>query len=89
MTPLGSTSFESSPHSLPPEQLGYLDESGLDEALQRDYGRAPRGTRVRGEVSGKRTQRLSLIATYQHQTLTAPMCFDGYCDTEVFNQSLD
>lgn len=67
----------------------YLDESGLDDTLQRDYGRAPRGTRVMGEVSGKRTQRISLIAAYQHHALTAPMCFDGYCDTEVFNHWIE
>ena len=63
----------------------YLDESGVDASLHRPYGRAPRGTKVMGEVSGTRVHRISLIAALNGSRLLAPMRFEGYCDTQVFN----
>ena len=68
-----------------PTELVYLDESGVDEALHRSYARAPRGTKVVGEVSGTHAERISLIAALNASQLLAPMRFAGYCDTTVFN----
>ncbi len=62
-----------------------MDESGIEEPLYRPFGRAPRGTHVYGEISGRTTYRLSLIAALNQSHLLAPMRFEGYCDTEVFN----
>ena len=72
-----------------PNDLVYLDESGVDEALHRPYARAPRGTHVLGEISGAKTQRISLIAALNGSQLLAPMRFEGYCDTGVFNAWLE
>jgi transposase len=72
-----------------PNALVYLDESGVDEALHRPYARAPRGTKVLGEISGAKTQRSSLIAALNASHLLAPMRFEGYCDTAVFNAWLE
>jgi len=72
-----------------PDTLVYLDESGVDEALHRPYARAPRGTPVQGEVSGTKAQRISLIAAIHDARLFAPMRFEGYCDTLVFNAWLE
>lgn len=77
--------FQEELQTLEPESLVYLDESGVDATLHRPYGRAPQGTRVMGEVSGTRAQRLSLIAALNGSHLLAPMRFEGYCDTKVFN----
>ncbi len=77
--------FQEELRALNPETLVYLDESGVDASLHRPYGRAPRGTPVMGEVSGTRAQRLSLIAALKGSRLLAPMRFEGYCDTQVFN----
>jgi len=63
----------------------YLDESGVDDTIHREYGRALRGKEVSGEVSGKKTERLSMIAGLRENKLTAPFRFNGYCDTDVFN----
>jgi len=68
-----------------PTSLVYLDESGVEETLQRPYARAPRGTKITGEVSGAHTHRISLIAALHESRLLAPMRFEGYCDTLVFN----
>ncbi len=35
--------------------------------------------------SGKKTQRVSMIAALNKEKIVAPMTFEGYCDTEVFN----
>ena len=44
--------------------LVYLDESGIDESLTRDYARAERGKQVISELRGNKTQRTSMIATW-------------------------
>ncbi len=72
-----------------PTALVYLDESGVDDALHRPSARAPRGTPVLGEVSGTHTHRISLIAALRESQLLAPMRFEGYCDTLVFNAWLE
>lgn len=61
----------------------------MDDALHRPYARAPRGTKVLGEVSGAHTHRISLIAALRESQLLAPMRFEGYCDTLVFNAWLE
>ncbi len=81
--------FQKELERLEPETLGYLDESGVDASLHRPYGRAPRGTKVMGEVSGTRAHRMSLIAALNGSHLLAPMRFEGYCDTQVFNAWLE
>lgn len=42
-----------------------------------------------GEVSGTRAHRLSLITALNGSHLLAPMRFEGYCDTYVFNTWLE
>lgn len=61
----------------------YLDESGVDETLYRQYARSQRGVKVFGEVHGKKTNRLSVIAALNQKKLMAPFRFEGYCDSDV------
>ena len=65
----------------------YLDESGIDPRIQRDYARATRGKKVISEVYGKREKRTSLIAAYlpQSKSLIAPYVFEGNTDSKRFN----
>jgi transposase len=67
------------------EDLVYVDESGMDAALMRPYGRSQRGDKILCDVSGKRGQRISIIAAYGAKKLKAPLRFEGYTDTTVFN----
>ena len=39
---------------MPAEAMVYVDESALEQAIQREYGYALKGQRLPGEVSGKR-----------------------------------
>lgn len=72
-----------------PNDLVSLAESGVDDALHRPSARAPRGTQVLGDVSGTHTHRIRLIAALRESQLLAPMRFEGYCDTLVFNAWLE
>ena len=68
---------------LAPARVYYLDESGVDHRLYREYGRAPKGERIYEAVAGKRRERTSVIAAAQHGKLVAPLTFEGTCTTEV------
>jgi hypothetical protein len=74
-----------------PADLIYLDESGIDANLQRNYARAIRGKQVISEVCGKKTARTSMIAAWvQHKkSLIAPYVFSGYTDSKRFNDWLE
>lgn len=63
----------------------YLDESGINRYMFRGYGRSPRGEKIIGEVSGNRFARESFISALSEGKFLAPMCFQGTCNTELFN----
>ena len=66
-----------------------MDESGINEYLQRKNGRAKRGRRVYGAVSGNRYQRESFIAAKNQSRILAPFCYTGTCNTSLFNTWLE
>lgn len=74
-----------------PGKLVWLDESGIDEFLQRDYARSKRGKQVISEVYGRKYGRISMIAAWlsQQKELIAPYVFDGYTDSKRFNGWLE
>jgi len=63
----------------------YLDESGINKYLYRNYGRGLRGKQVAGEISGMRFARESFISALSFGKFLSPMCFQGTCNTELFN----
>lgn len=73
--------------TLDPGEIVYIDESGIDESLQRQYARSKRGKQVISEVYGKRTERTSMIAGWHHDArkIIAPYVFNGYTDAKRFN----
>ncbi len=40
--------------ALPSENLVFVDETGIDSYIYREFGRAPRGQKTNGKISGKR-----------------------------------
>ena len=66
----------------------YIDESGFDEKLRRDYARAPRGEQIVVDVKGKRAQRVNIIAGLFNHQLIAPFMFQGYTKATLFNKWL-
>ncbi len=69
----------------PIDKLVYIDESGIDKFISREYGWATKGQKVYGEVSGKRYARESFIAGLNNGQIIAPFCYKGTCDTNLFN----
>ena len=70
---------------IPEENRVYIDESGVDKYLQREYARAPRGSQIFEAISGKRYARESFIAAKVEFRIVAPFCYTGTCDTLLFN----
>lgn len=61
----------------------YVDETGFDAPVIREYGYTAIGQRLNGERTGKRFARTSLIAGLKQGECVAPMEFKGYCNTNV------
>lgn len=83
--------FKAEIERLNSDDVVYLDESGIDPRLIRDYARSARGKQVHADVSGKREKRTSLIAAWlpQAKKLIAPYVFDGTTDATRFNGWLE
>lgn len=68
--------------------LIYLDESGFDMNMKKEFGWKERGKRLYDNKSGNRNgKRITVISAYSNalKTLVSPMFFDGNTDTEIFN----
>jgi len=71
--------------SLPEDsELYYADESGFDEYYYREYGYAPRGEKVYGEISGKKFARTSVVAAKRGDEIVAPFAFNGAMTADLF-----
>ena len=77
---------------IPKENLIYLDKSGFDLNMKKEYGWKAKGQRLYDKKSGNRkNKRITVISAYSNQTknLIAPMYFEGNTDTEIFNQWIE
>ena len=82
---LGSFAIKKALEKIPEKDRVYVDESGINEYLQRKNGRAHKGCKVYGAVSGNRYQRESFIAAKNQSRIFAPFCYTGTCNTSLFN----
>ena len=62
----------------------FIDESGVNLALTRLYGRAPRGERARGSVPINYGSNLTIIGALGASGLNALMTVDGATDGDIF-----
>ncbi len=70
--------------TLPPEKIVYLDESGMDNRDEYDYGWNEKGQRFHALKSGRREGRVNIIAALCNQNLIAPFTVEGACNRTVF-----
>lgn len=70
--------------TLDPQRFKFIDESGVNLALTRLYGRAPRGERVIGAVPQNYGANVTMLASLGSQGIEAMMTIEGATDTEVF-----
>ena len=69
---------------LPAERIAYVDETGIDEYLYREYGRAKRGELVYGLISGRKYKRTGIVAAQIGKRVTAPLQYGGTMDSALF-----
>lgn len=63
----------------------FVDESGINLALTRLYGRASRGERAVGSVPQNYGANVTMIGALSRRGLEAPMTVEGATDGEVFS----
>jgi transposase len=67
-----------------PQRFKFVDESGVNLAMTRRFGRAPRGERVIGAVPQNYGANLTMIAALGLHGIEAVMTIEGATDAEVF-----
>jgi transposase len=66
------------------QQIVYIDESGHNQQLIKEYARALRGTKVVDNRQGKRTKRINVVAGLLGHKLIAPLIYTCSTTAEVF-----
>ena len=69
---------------IPKEQIAYVDESGINTYLYREYAYAPRGEKVYEPISGKKFQRTNIVAAKLSNKIIAPLQYNGTTDVLLF-----
>lgn len=69
---------------LPPARFRFIDESGVNIAMTRLYGRARRGERVHDAVPKNHGQNVTVLGALSCQGIDAVMTIDGAADAAVF-----
>lgn len=64
--------------------IHYIDEAGMDNDEYYEYGWSPYGKRLYALKPGTRTQRISIIAALNQNTLHSPLVFEGFTNRDVF-----
>lgn len=71
--------------ALDPRRFKFIDESGVNLAMTRRYGRAPRGERVIGAVPQNYGTNVTMLAALGCHGVEAVMTIDSATDAEVFH----
>ena len=72
-----------------PRRLRFIDEAGINLALTRLYGRAPRGERIVERVPRNYGEQTSLISSLSLGGVEATMSVEGAVDTLVFDAYIE
>jgi transposase len=80
----GRAAYQEEVAALDATRFKFVDESGVNLALTRLYGRAPRGERVVGTVPQNYGANVTMLAALGSQGVEAVMTIDGATAAEVF-----
>jgi hypothetical protein len=69
--------------------LRFIDEAGVNTAMTRLYGRAPRGQRARESVPRNYGPQTSIISAVSLEGAEATMTVEGAVDTDTFNAYIE
>jgi transposase len=62
-----------------------VDESGFHNHVRTEYGWSPRGEIIFGERKSRPTEKLNLLGGLLNNEIIAPLAYQSYTDTEIFN----
>lgn len=71
---------------IPPENIAYVDETGIDRYLYREYGYGPRGQLVHDRIKGRKYMRTSIVAALMGNEIIAPCQYTGTMNHELFEK---
>lgn len=66
------------------EKIAYIDETGIDTYLYREYGRSQKGELIYGEISGRKYKRTGIVAAQMGKEILAPLQYSGTMDSLLF-----
>ena len=66
------------------EDIAYVDETGIDAYLYREYGWSKRGSPLVGMVSGRKYKRTGVVAAQMNGTIISPLQYEGTMDSSLF-----
>lgn len=78
------TAYQQEIAAYPPARFRFIDESGVNIAMTRLFGRARRGERVHDAVPKNHGQNVSVLGSLSRQGIDAVMTIDGPVDAVVF-----
>ena len=78
------TKFRNEIESYPQHQIYYIDECGINQCLYREYGYAPRGQQITGNVQGRRFKRFNIVAAKCGNKIVEPLVYDVTTDSALF-----
>ena len=70
--------------AIPVETLIYVDETGIDQCLYREYVRVPRGQKITAKISGRKFKRANIMAGICQGKWVAPLEYSGTTDSVLF-----
>ena len=72
-----------------PQRLIFLDETGTDTGMTREYGRSLRGERLKGSAPFRRWGNRTLIASLSCDGTVAPRVISGALDRDAFDSCIE
>ena len=72
-----------------PQRLIFLDETGTDTRMTREYGRSLRGERLKGSAPFRRWGNRTLIAGLSCDGIVAPWVISGAMDRDAFDTCIE
>jgi len=69
---------------IPKERIAYVDETGIDSYLYREYRYAPRGEAINGKIPGIKFQRTNIVAAKLGKNIVTPLQYTVTTDGTLF-----
>jgi transposase len=87
--PLKRLQWQAGSYRLDPYKLVFIDESGVELSMTRDYARAPVGQRAYSGVPGRGVERTNLLASLSLDGITSSWLLPGAVDGLAFETYIE